>query len=155
MSQNMNGKSKSSGVIHRVSGIAALLCIAMMFVPAAEDSLAFREYHYWGEMLIVCSRAVSGFYESEFIWKVLALLFIAAAILLLLWGIRSFKQPENVGGIGLVASTSNLAVSAFMAFAMLSGSIRRVIIFVPVLIVLMAVIALALALKQKKACKNQ
>ena len=155
MNQNMDGKSKSSSVIHRLSGIAALLCIVMMFVPAAEDSLAFREYHYWGEVLIVCSRAVSGFYESEFIWKVVALLLIAAAILLLLWAIRSFKQPEKVGGIGLIASIVNLGVGAFMAFAMFSGAIRRVITIVPVLIVLMAVIALVLALKQKKACKNQ
>ena len=84
-----DGKNKSPGMVHKLSGIAALLCIVMMFVPAAEDSLAFREYHYWGEMLIVCSRAVSGFYESEFIWKVVALLLIAAAILLLLWAIRS------------------------------------------------------------------
>lgn len=154
MSQNMDGKSKSPGVIHRLSGIAALLCIVMMFVPAAEDSLAFREYHYWGEMLIVCSRAVSGFYESEFIWKVVALLLIAAAILLLLWAIRSFRHPEKIGGIGLAASLANLAVSAFMAFAMFSGAIRRVIVIVPVLIVLMAVIAFVLALMQKKACKN-
>ena len=151
MSQNMNEKSKSSGVIHILSGIAALLCIAMTFVPAAEDSLAFREYHYCGEMIIVCSRAVSGYYESEFIWKVLALLLIVAAILLLLWAIQSFKRPEKIGKIGVVASVTNLLVSAFMAITMFSGAIHRVVTFVPILIVLIAVIALVLALKQKKA----
>ena len=150
MNQNMNGETKSSGMIHKLSGIAALLCIVMMFVPAAEDALAFYEYHYRGEMLIVCSRAVSGFYESEVIWKVLALIMIVVVVLLLLWSFRSFRHPENIGKIGLVASVANLLVSAFMAFIMLFGPIRRVFIIVPVLIVLMAVIALVLAVKQRK-----
>ena len=150
MSQKMNGKTKSPGMIHILSGIAALICIIMMFMPAAEDSLAFYDYHYRGEMLIACSRAVSGFYESEFIWKVLALFLIVVAILLLLWAIRSFKRPENIGKIGLVASVANLVVSAFMVYVIFS-TINRVFIFVPVLIVLMAVIKFVLALIQKKA----
>lgn len=150
MSQKMNEKTTSSRRINKLSGIVALLCIVMMFVPAAEDSLAFNEYHFRGELLIVCSRAVSGFYSSEFIWKVMALLLIVVAILLLLWAIRSFSQPEKIGKIGLIASIANLAVTAFMVLALLSGAVQRVFIVVPVLLGLMAVIAVVLAVKQKK-----
>ena len=150
MRQEMNKKATSPGKIHKLSGIVALLCIVMMFVPVAEDSLDFGEYHYWGEMLVVCSRATSGFYDSEFIWKIMALLLIVVAILLLLWAIKSFRQPEKIGGIGLIASIANLAVTAFVLMALLSGAIQRVIIVVPVLLALLAVFALVLAIKQKR-----
>ena len=126
--------------------------MAMMFVPVAEDSLAFGEYNYRGEMLVVCSRATSGFYDSEFIWKIMALLLIAVAILLLLWAIKSFRQPEKIGGIGLIASIANLAVTAFMVLALLSGAVQRVLIVVPILLALIAVVTLVLAIKQRRAC---
>ena len=72
-----------------VSSIAAFLSVAAMFIPMAEEG-EFGDYdHMVGGILYVFRRAGSGFYSSEPIWKIFAVLQVVAICMLLIWGISS------------------------------------------------------------------
>lgn len=102
-----------------VSSIAAFLSVAAMFIPMAEEG-EFGDYdHMVGGILYVFRRAGSGFYSSEPIWKIFAVLQVVAICMLLIWGISSLSKPEGIGKKGITASIVNLVTAGLVIIAVI------------------------------------
>ena len=102
-----------------VSCISAFLSVAAIFIPMAEDR-EFGDYdHMVGGILYVFKRAGSGFYSSEPIWKIFAVLQVVAICMLLIWGISSLSKPESIGKKGITASIVNLVTTGLVIIAVI------------------------------------
>jgi len=150
----MREKQGSGGAkarIHLICAIVALLCVAIMFVPAGrERGWATHQVLYLGEMQFGISHATSGFDSDQPVYKIAAFAMIVAAALLIGWAVRSFQGKS--GGTGLVAAVVNLLASAFVLMTMaVENGAYLLIIPTVILIALLAVAALVLAIRQSRA----
>ncbi len=145
--------SKNGSHIHLICAIVALLCVAVMFVPASRERGRASQYGqvlYLGEIQFAISHATSGFDSDQPVYKIAALAMIVAAALMIGWSIRSFQGKS--GGTGLAAAIVNLLASAFVLMIMaVENGPYLFIIPVVVLIALLAVAALVLAIRQRRA----
>ncbi len=102
-----------------MTGISAFLSVAAMFIPMAEER-EFGDYnHMVGGILYVFRRAGSGFYSSEPIWKIFAVLQAVAICMLLVWGIFSLSKPESIRKKGITASIINLVTTGLVIIAVI------------------------------------
>ena len=152
----MREKQGSGGAkarIHLICAIVALLCVAIMFVPAGRERGRTTQYSqvlYLGEMQFGISHATSGFDSDQPVYKIAAFAMIVAAALLIGWAVRSFQGKS--GGTGLVAAVVNLLASAFVLMIMaVENGAYLLIIPTVILIALLAVAALVLAIRQSRA----
>jgi len=150
----MREKQGSGGAkarIHLICAIVALLCVAIMFVPAGrERGWATHQVLYLGEMQFGISHATSGFDSDQPVYKIAAFAMIVAAALLIGWAVRLFQGKS--GGTGLVAAVVNLLASAFVLMTMaVENGAYLLIIPTVILIALLAVAALVLAIRQSRA----
>lgn len=145
------GSGGAKARIHLICAIVALLCVAIMFVPAGrERGFATRQVLYLGEMQFGISHATSGFDSDQPVYKIAAFAMIVAAALLIGWAVRSFQGKS--GGTGLVAAVVNLLASAFVLMIMaVENGAYLLIIPTVILIALLAVAALVLAIRQSRA----
>ena len=152
----MREKQGSSGAktrIHVICAIVALLCVAVMFVPAGRErgrGSQYGEVLLLGEMQFATSHATSGFDSDQPIYKIAAFALIVAAALLIGWAVRSFQGKSS--GLGLIAAIVNLSASAFVLMIMaVENGTYLLIIPVVVLIALLTIAALVLAIRQRHA----
>ena len=110
------GECKMKRRINPVCGIIAVLCIATMFVPSimARESEFGGYAHFVSPAVFLMKRATSGFYSSEPIWKIFALLLLANIALLAVWCVLSFGKTEKIGKKGIAAAIVHLITVALM-----------------------------------------
>ena len=145
----MDESKKSNSRINLLCGVVALICFAMMFVPIGELRGDFNSgWHIVGTMQYAWGEAVSGFNSQEPIYMIVALLLTVSAILLAIWAIYSFRGN---GKLGLGVSIFHLLVTAFTTIFLIEGFNGNVTIPVVVANCALAIVALVLAILQKKA----
>ena len=150
------GECKMKRRINPVCGIIAVLCIATMFVPSimARESEFGGYAHFVSPAVFLIKRATSGFYSSEPIWKIFALLLLINIALLAAWCVFSFGNKEKIGKKGIAAAIVYLITVALITEISLdvqSSPFNAGIIVSAVL----AVVAIAVAIMQKKALTTE
>ena len=138
--------------INSVCVIAAVLCIASMFVPSimARESEFGGYAHFVSPAVFLMKRATHGFYSSEPIWKVFVLSLLVNIVLLAVWCIFSFGKTEKIGKKGIAAGIINLITVALITEISLdvqssplnAGTIISIIL---------AIFSISVAVIQKKA----
>ena len=146
------GECKMKRRINPVCGIIAVLCIATMFVPSimARESEFGGYAHFVSPAVFLIKRATSGFYSSEPIWKVFAILLLVNIALLAVWCVFSFGNKKKIGKKGIAAAIVYLITVTLITEISLdvqSSPFNAGIIVSAVL----AVVAIAVAIMQKKA----
>ncbi len=141
--------------INTVCGIVALLCIASMFIPSimARESEFGGYAHFVSLAVFLMKRATSGFYSSEPIWKIFAVIMLVNVVLLAVWCIISFEKTEKLGKKGIAVAVVNLVTVALMTEISLDLENSPTNTGIIVSIVL-AIFAIAVAFIQKKALFN-
>ena len=140
--------------INSVCGIIAVLCIATMFVPSimARESEFGGYAHFVSPAVFLMKRATSGFYSSESIWKIFALLLLVNITLLAVWCVFSFGNKEKIGKKGIAAAIVHLITVALIIEISLDvqSSPFNAGIIVSLVLVILAVIT---AVMQKRSLK--
>ena len=140
--------------INPVCGIIAVLCIATMFVPSimARESEFGGYAHFVSPAVFLMKRATSGFYSSEPIWKIFALLILVNITLLAVWCVFSFGNKEKIGKKGIAAAIVHLITVALIIEISLDvqSSPFNARIIVSLVLVILAVIT---AVMQKSSLK--
>ena len=140
--------------INPVCGIIAVLCIATMFAPSimARESEFGGYAHFVSPAVFLMKRATSGFYSSESIWKIFALLLLVNITLLAVWCVFSFGNKEKIGKKGIAAAIVHLITVALIIEISLDvqSSPFNAGIIVSLVLVILAVIT---AVMQKRSLK--
>ena len=134
--------------INTISGIAAIATIAMMFVPMVYDIEFMFDRSIMGGIIFIFSRATSGFYESEPMWKIFALILIVDVVLLIIWALRSFRKPEQIRKLGIITAIVNLLSMGFLCLT--TQSAHGTYIIVVILTLVLSVTLVVIAIIQRK-----
>ena len=145
------GKGKPG--IHLICALIALLCVAVMFVPAGRErghGNQYGEVLFLGEAQFSISHAYSGFDSDRPEYKIDTFALIIASALLIGWAVQSFRGQS--GRLGLIAGIVNLLASAVVLLTMtVENGAYLLIVPTVILIALLAAVAIVLAVKQRRA----
>ena len=148
----MSERKNPGKTIHRVCAIVAVICVAAMFVPIgasrSAEMFGLRLNHFSEVTLIVSGLGEHG--VSPIIY-VFAFALMATAILLLVWAIRSFGNRADAGKTGVTAAIMDIVLTILMSMA--SFDMGEYYIPIHAIVLLLAILALVLAILQRKAAK--
>lgn len=151
--QNPNEK-KSTKTIDLICGGVALLNIAAMFIPYAKDiskSLPIEILPLGAFQFGVSSASGKLLGKESSVLGIVVLAFLAlAAVLLLVWAIRSFTHHEKRGG--LLASILNVVIQGVIVIIL--SHAREFTAVLGVMIVLLGITAFVTAIIQRVAKKK-
>ncbi len=148
-------KEKSSGIIDYICGVVALLNIAVMFIPYAKDWSDTKGIVSLGEFQFAMEGIDGGLLGEDLVAVgiVALIVLILAAILLIVWAIRSFMHHPKAGKSGTISSIIKTLVSVIFV-VMLSHS-REFTAGIAVLIIAIGIAGVILSIIQRKKTKKE
>lgn len=150
-------EKKTGKVIDIICGLTALVSIAALFVPFARDISV-------SEPIEILSLSVFQFGVSSASGKLLgnnntvlgiiALVILGiAAVLMLMWAIRSFMHHEKAGKSGILATIVNTIVTVIVVF--LLSHCREFTAGLAVLVVIIGIAGIILSIIQIRSRKGK